>query len=294
MPANLRPTLVTFFLVLVGSAPFAAYATDGADALKKRYEAASAELAKNDFGRPLELQSSDKDSRVSGEVLARLDQPLPALRAALEDPHRWCEIMLLTPSISQCTAQDGKSAQLQVRLARRYDQAPKDGVKAQFAFHPKSTGDAHYSAVELDADKGPMGTSAYRIEVEALALDEKRSVLRMAYSYRYGLKASLATKAYLATKGGDKVGFTRIDDPADKDARIGGMRGSVERNAMRYYLAIEAHVAESKEGATPSQRATASLDRWLETIAKFPRQLAEPDPDAYRRVKRERLAAKVS
>lgn len=277
------------FLVLLCIEATCAHAAEGVDALRQRYEAASAALAKNDFGRPIVLESSDKDRRVRGEVLARLDQPLPALRAALEDPQRWCEIMLLTPSITQCVAQPGSPAQLQVRLGRRFDQAPKDGVKAQFAFHPRPSSNDHYSHVELTADKGPLGTTDYRIEVEAMALDDKRSVLRMAYSYAYGLKASLATKAYLATKGGDKVGFTHVDGANDKSALIGGMRGSVERNAMRYYLAIEAHVAESRDRETPAQRLNASLDHWLEAIAKYPRQIAESDPDAYRRVKRERF-----
>jgi hypothetical protein len=292
MIANCRRWFVVVLFCLV--AMHAHAGGDGADALRQRYDAASAALANNDFGRPLVLESSDADHRVRGEVLARLDQPLPALRAALEDPQRWCEIMLLTPSITQCVAQAGTPAQLRVRLGRRFDQAPEDGVKAQFSFHPKPSSNDRYSAVQLDADKGPMGTSDYRIEVEALALDDQRSVLRMAYSYRYGLKASLATKLYLATKGGDKVGFTHVDDPGVEDALIGGMRGSVERNAMRYYLAIEAHVAESKESDTPSQRLKASLDRWLEAIAKYPRQIAESDPEAYRRVKRERFAATAS
>lgn len=264
-------------------------AEGGADALRQRYEAASAEMKKSDFGRPMVLASSDADSRVRGEVLALIDQPLPALSKALQDPRRWCEIMLLTPSISRCEAQTGADAHLAVRLSRKYDQPPDKGIPARFAFHPQKTSDDRYTAVQLDADKGPVGTSDYRIEVEALALDDRQSVLRMAYSYRYGLKASLATKAYLATKGGDKVGFTRVDG-GKGDQRVGGMRGSVERNAMRYYLAIEANVAQAKADEAAASRLTASLDRWLDAIAHFPRQLAEPDPTAYRRVKKELFA----
>jgi hypothetical protein len=281
-------------LLLLAGAHTGVHAADavGADALRQRYEAASAEMAKSDFGRPMILQSSDTDSRVRGEVLALLDQPLPAVQKALQDPARWCEIMLLTPSISRCEAQHGSPAHLAVRLSRKFDQPPDKGAAARFAFHPQASNE-RYTAVELDAEKGPIGTSDYRIEVEALALDERRSVLRMAYSYRYGLKASLATKAYLATKGGDKVGFTRVDGQGD--ARVGGMRGSVERNAMRYYLAIEANVAQSAANTpAPAARLTASLDRWLDAISQYPRQLAEPDPAAYRRVKQALFKTQVA
>lgn len=284
-------------LLIVGGTT-SSRAADGngaSDALRQRYDAASAAMARSDFGRPMVLESSDQDSRVRGEVLALLDHPLAAVQQALQDPRRWCEIMLLTPSISRCEAQArGASAQqLAVRLSRRFDQPPDDAAKVHFAFHPQTAADARYTAVRLDADSGPLGTSAYRIEVEALALDERRAIVRMAYSYRYGLKASLATKAYLATKGGGKVGFTRVED-RQGDVRVGGMRGSVERNAMRYYLAIEANVAQSDHDPAPAERLKASLDRWLEAIARYPRQLAEPDPAAYRRVKRELFTQRVA
>lgn len=260
-----------------------------AQALRLRFESQRAAMADSDFGRPLRLESSDRDRRARGEVLALLEQALTDLDRALQDPWRWCEIMLLTPSISRCEVQDDNPPRLEVRLARRFDQMPQEGIAAQFAFHRQAS-DAHYSAVRLEADEGPIGTSDYRIEVEALALDPERSVVRMAYSYRYGLMASLASKAYLAGKGGGKVGFTRIGGAQD-DARIGGMRGSVERNAMRYYLAIEAHVAQAVVGPeAPSSRLAGSLERWLEAIARHPHQLAETDPKAYRRVKHERFA----
>lgn len=288
-----RLAVAGVFLVLAtGSGTAAGDGTgDGsaADELRQRYEAARAEMSQSDFGRPMVLESSDADRRVRGDVLAELDQPIDAVSQALEDPRRWCEIMLLTPSISRCEAQD-QPPRLAVRLSRRYDQSPDEGVPAEFAFHPQP-GDARYTAVGLGAERGPLGTSDYRIEVEALALDDRRTVLHMAYSYRYGLKARLATKAYLATKGRDKVGFTHVDG-GSSDARVGGMRGSVERNAMRYYLAIEANVAQAQ--APDTKRMEASLDHWLKSIARFPRQLAESDPDDYRRVKRERFAQQAA
>ncbi len=308
--AVLPGLIVVFFVVLSAHGPASAAeevgrAAENTDAaadagsaearakvLRSRHSAAQSALATSEFGRPLILKSSDADNKVRGEVLAVIDQPMSRLRSALTDPNRWCEILLLTPSIAGCRAQQGSPITLAVRLARRYDQDAKDAFAASFAYTPVAS-TLDYFAVELDADKGPVGTTKYRIEVEGLALDGGHSVLRMSYSYRYGLKASLATKAYLATKGGDKVGFTRESPDGDPNVLIGGMRGSVERNAMRYYLAIETNVAQG-DSAEPLARFEASLDAWLSAIGRYPRQLKETDADIYRRAKREQFATRLT
>ncbi len=52
----------------------------------------------------------------------------------------------------------------------------------------------------------------------------------------------MATRAYLATAGRDKVGFS-IQGYADGEpVYIGGTGGIIERNAMRYYLALKAYL----------------------------------------------------
>ncbi|MDT4876423.1 hypothetical protein FQZ97_1118590 [compost metagenome] len=95
--------------------------------------------------------------------------------------------------------------------------------------------------MRLEAEDGPLGTRRYRIKLEAVALDERRSFLHLSYSYAYGLAARLATQAYLATLGRNKVGFSIVAHDAEgQPVYIGGMRGVIERNTMRYYLAIEA------------------------------------------------------
>ena len=245
----------------------------------RQLHAQSAEALKTSaFGRPLTLQSADDKGTLRGEVLVEIAHPLQRVRAMLEDPAAWCEVMLLTPNMSACAVEQGDGKQLAVRLSRSFDQPAKEAYAASFAFK-LITSTPDYSHLQLTADRGPIGTRNYRFDVEALALDDKRSVLRMAYSYSYGLKASLATKAYLATKGSDKVGFTALPD----GSKVGGMRGSVERNAMRYYLAIETRTSQSGDG-TPASRFESSLDGWLAAIEPYP-QLQETDSAAYRAAK---------
>ena len=109
--------------------------------------------------------------------------------------------------------------------------------------------------------------------------------MRLGYSYGFGMAGKLAMRAYLATAGADKVGFTRDGD--GKGARphyIGGMRGAVERNAMRYYLAIDAYLDSLR--APPDQRPERRLNAWFDATERYPQQLHEMDKKTYVATKR--------
>ena len=74
--------------------------------------------------------------------------------------------------------------------------------------------------------------------------------MHLSYSYGSGVAGRLAMQGYLATAGADKVGFTVTGrDGSGQPIYIGGVRGAIERNAMRYYLAIDAHLASLQRAA---------------------------------------------
>ena len=56
---------------------------------------------------------------------------------------------------------------------------------------------------------------------------------------------------------------------------------------MRLYLAIDAYLDALDRPV--AQRRDRSLRTWLDALARYPRQLAEADPSAYLKAKRERL-----
>ena len=90
---------------------------------------------------------------------------------------------------------------------------------------------------------------------------------------------------YLGTVARDKVGFTRLHPTNTDDAAfVGGMRGIVERNTMRYYLAIDAYL--DSLAAPAAQQLDRRLQAWFDATERFPRQLHEVDRDAYLRMKR--------
>ncbi len=139
--------------------------------------------------------------------------------------------------------------------------------------------------MRLDAATGPVGTRDYRIIVSAIPVDGGKTFLHLSYSYGYGMAGKIAMQAYLGTVGADKIGFTVTGrDAGGRPLYIGGMRGAVERNAMRYYLAIDAYLDSL---AIPrEQQVERRINAWFTATERFPRQLHEMDRGTYVSMKR--------
>ncbi len=274
-PANRRlgPTLALCAL-LAG----AAHAQDAA-ALHARFDALQDKLAHNAYGRPLVLQSTQTSDRLEGEVYARVDQPYAAVQKGLEGTQNWCGILILHLNVKMCHA---LPAGLDMALGRKYDQPVDDAYKLHFDYKPMADG-ADYLRTELTSGDGPLGTRDYRIAVEAAPLDAAHTMLHMSYAYGFGFTAKVAMNAYLSTAGADKVGFSVAGQDGDgKPTYVGGVRGLVERNTMRYYLAIDDYVA-APAPAQLEQR----LSSWFDATERYPRQLHELDKAEYVAMKRE-------
>jgi hypothetical protein len=265
----------------------AAAATADADPAELRalYAASVDRLRDSPFGRPLWIASSEADRRLEGEIRAVVEHPFTEVET-LADPAHWCELLTLLPNIRQCRAAPD-DRQLTLWFARRFDQPPADTQPVRFEMRTRAVRGTHLEVV-LQAKEGPLGTSDYRVELGAVPVDKDRAFLRVRYGYAYGLSARLAAGGYLATRGRDKAGFTVVaSDAAGAPEYIGGLRGAVERNAMRLYLAVDAHLDALDQPI--AQRRGHSLRTWLDAIARYPRQLAEDDRSAYLEAKRERL-----
>jgi len=113
-----------------------------------------------------------------------------------------------------------------------------------------------------------------------------RSFLHLSYSYAYGAIARAAMQAYLSTAGAHKVGFTAEGkDDAGRPMLVRGMRGVMERNTMRYYLAIEAYLRAL--GAGPEEREGRMIEEWFAAVERYPRQLHEIERAEYVSMKRQ-------
>ena len=270
----LAPALALSVLALAG----AARAQDAAS-LHAKFDSLQDKLAHNAYGRPLVLQSTQTSDRLEGEVHARVDQPYAVVQKGLQGTQNWCGILILHLNVKMCHAQP---AGLDMALGRKYDQPVDDAYKLHFDY--KSVADGpDYLRAELTSGDGPLGTRDYRIAVEAAPLDAGHTMLHMSYAYGFGFAAKVAMNAYLSTAGSDKVGFSVTGQGSDgKPSYVGGVRGLVERNTMRYYLAIDDYVA-APAPAQLEQR----LSAWFDATERYPRQLHEMDKPEYMAMKRD-------
>ncbi len=249
-----------------------------ATALLEKHAELASQLAGSPYGRPLYLESSETSSMVNGNAYAILDSPFSAVSATLKSPKRWCDVMILHLNTKYCRAtSDTSPSVLNVNIGKKTEQELADAFALEFAFRLASASPTYLSA-QLNADKGPLGTSNYRIELRAMPLPEGKTFMHLRYSYGYGMAGKLAMQGYLATLGSGKVGFTQVGQ-GQKQGYVGGMRGAVERNTMRYYLAIEAYLASL--GRPADQQFNARLDHWFNATEQYARQLHEVDKSSY-------------
>ncbi|MBL0088813.1 MAG: hypothetical protein IPP44_19935 [Ideonella sp.] len=252
--------------------------------LRARYDAARTQSVRNTFDRPVYLQSTEASDKLQGDVYALIGQPYDTVRQALARPGPWCSILILHLNVKYCRASNqGGRDLLDAGVGRKFDQPLSDVHWVRFDHRVISVGD-DYLQVELQAPTGPLGTKDYRIMVEAMPFAERQSLLHMTYAYGFGLTARLAMQAYLATVGSDKVGFSIVGQRADgQPIRVGGLRGVLERNTMRYYLAVESHLGAA---ALPvAQQLPKSLQDWFAATERYPQQLHEIERDDYLQMK---------
>ena len=258
----------------------------GPAALVARHASLGPQLAANAFGGPLVLQSDEPPRRIEGDVYAVLEHPLASVSTALSDPGRWCEILILHLNTKYCRPADLQGGQrVQLRVGRKEPQAVDAASLLDFAWRPPHARNDYFS-VQMDAPEGPYDTREYRLFAEAVPLPGGRTFLHLGYGMGYGGASRLAMQLYLGTVGRDKVGFTRLPG-AGPQAYVDGLRGVVERNTMRYCLAIDAYL--DSLAAPAGQQLERRLQAWFDATERYPRQLHEVSRDAYLRMKRDEV-----
>ena len=267
----------TIFVVAVFSAVTATAAAGAesspaagsAAALRASSAALRAEIEKSSFGQPLHLQSMQTSDRLQGDIHALIEHPYARVQAALASSKNWCDILILHPNVKRCRVNaidtHGESS-LTVSLGRAES-------AVQFSYQAAAV-TTDYLDVRLHSPSGPLGTSDYRIRLQAAPMDAQRTILHLGYSHAYGARAKLAMNAYFGTLARGKVGFTIIDrTPQGAPVYISGFRGGLERNAMRYYASIESYLHGLS--APPQQQLERRLRHWYAYTERYPLQLQE-------------------
>jgi hypothetical protein len=274
-------------LLLIGATGIACATVAEADpavTLRAIFTSLEEQLRLNQFKRPLVLDSAETSNGLKGDIYAIVDYPFGAVSAGLNNPDHWCDVMLLHINTKYCHVAIGASgSMLRVNIGKKTPEELADTARVEFIYRVAAA-TPEYFEIMLNAKDGPMGTSDYRILLEAVALPNSKTFLHLTYSYAMGFVGRLAMQTYLATVGSGKVGFTVIGKRADGQPEyIGGVRGVVERNTMRYYLAIDTFLGAAS--AAPAMQFEKRLQAWFMAVEQYPRQLHEVDLSEYLEMK---------
>ncbi len=271
--------MVRASLLCAALACSAAHAQDSG-ALRARHAALQAQLADNPFGRALHVESAVAGGAHKGDIYAVLDKPYGRVAPARAGAANWCEILALQVNVKRCDASSGVGGENLAAYITRKARDPVDGAhRVDFRFDAPSPG-ADYLRVSMSARSGPVGTRDYQIVLEAAPLASGRTFVRMSYAYTLGTMARFAMDAYLAGAGRDKVGFSVVERlPDGRPVYVDGVRGVIERGAMRYYLAVEAYL--DSLAAPPAQRLEARLRNWYAATSRYPQLHEQVGRDEY-------------
>ena len=228
------------------------------------------------------IESSEGPQRARAEVYALLPHAWPTLAAALREPQQWCDALLPHVYVRRCTA---GADTLTLQVVTRAD-APTDQAEALPLFFRVST-EAGYLKAALNAEHGPLGLRDLNIVFEAIPAGASASFVHFSYQAGTSTVGGWVMQAYLATRGRDKVGFSAAEGEAPGTIR--GTRGVVERNAMRYHLALAAYL--DSLARPEAERAEYRLGAWFDATERYPRQLHETEREAYLAMKRRDLPA---
>jgi hypothetical protein len=255
-----------------------------AHALRARHAALRAQLADNPFGRPLYVESGESSGGHKGAIYAVIEQPFKQVGAALRRAAQWCEVLVVQANVKNCEASNRSREALSLFVARKPADPPDRAYRVDFRYDVPAA-EPDYLHVALNAPDGPLGTTDYRIRLEAAPLDPDRTFLHLAYSYTLRSAARMGMSMYLGSSGRDKVGFSVVDrTPEGRPVYVGGVRGVVERNTMRYYLALEAYLGTL--GAPAEERTEKRLRAFHAGLERHPRQLHELELAEYLEIKR--------
>jgi len=248
-----------------------------------------------------DVDSSEQDGRFVGEIRARIGHPFATVAQALAASREWCAFAILHPNVKGCICETSSEGERVTLYA-----GPKRGANLEDAYPIRysfvtSAPTPQRIEIRLNAVAGPLRTRDYEFSITAEPAGDRTTRLVVRYAYRPSMESRLATAGYLATVGAGKHGFTIVGRDASGRAQyIGGVRGIVERNAMRQLLAVEAYLDTRAREAT--QRDRARFERFHALTEQHAEQLHELERDEYlalktveyeRQLERQRVADAV-
>lgn len=234
-------------------------------------------LQNNLLGFPVYVTSSVKNSLGIGDIYGIFDLDFTTLHHFFAEPTRWCNALILHIYIKSCVLHNPayvkhqEAALFNVYLGTKDYAKPDDVFRFQYQLKQHDISD-EYVKIVLSAEDGPIDTNNYVIIFEAMPISPTQSLIHFRYEANYGFFARSAVSVYLATVGRRHVGFSTIDTNAEaQPIFIKGLRGVIERNAMRYVISVVSYL--QADNTDPNQWLESSLKRWYHYSEIFRAQL---------------------
>ncbi len=254
----------------------------GETSLLERYEELRNGMGTTLPDTTISLASSEQGEELSADVASIIAHPFSEVAASLAQVENWCQFMPLHFNVKACTyQQDDEKEVLTLYSGRKTYQSPEESFEMTYHFQSSRTTDG-VLAIHLLADRGPVNTRDYRLELQVQQVEEG-TLIHIHSSYRPSTLSTLLTRGYLSTLGRDKVGFSRTEQDGEWQY-VQGIRGVIERNIMRYHLAVDSYL--STRTLPEDARYQAALISWFRQSENYPEQLHEMDETDYLRIKR--------
>jgi hypothetical protein len=226
------------------------------------------------------VESLEQDDKVHVDVYGIFPHPFGTVANVLKVPANWCDIVSLHPNVKACTYDERpETGLLTFYIGKKEYQSPEESQPVVYRYR-NVVQQKGYVDITLSSDEGPFGTRNHTMRFEALPLDNGKTFVHVSYEYSDSLTLRLAGKVYFATLGRSKVGFTVTGaDKSGQPVYIGGPRGAVERNAVRYYFAIQSfmNTLYTPEKILFSMRS----GQWYDLTSRYKRQLYDLDRNDY-------------
>lgn len=286
---NTLPQLILFMvaaacLFFAGSVSAGDKPRQGEALLLDTYQRNLTRLEKNGFGLPLFLESKEQGDRVHVDVYGLFAYPFKRVADGLKAPASWCDIVSLHPNVKACTYREQSGTWLLTFYLGNKDYHPPEEARQVIYQFKNIDQQKGYVNTLLNAASGPFGTGDHRLRFEAIPIDGGRTFVHVSYDYRDSIALRLAAKAYFATIGRGKIGFTVTrTDELGNPVYIGGPRGAIERNAVRYFLAIQSFMDSwtYPENTLFSRRSST----WYDLANQYRKQLFDLDKHDYLAIK---------
>jgi hypothetical protein len=228
-------------------------------------------------GKQIYIQSEKTGDKLKAEIYAISQSKFLDISNALSKPENWCEFMPLHLNIQSCIYTLSEEPTVVFYVGRKFYEPPDEDYVLKYRFQITENQTDRFR-VQLTADKGPYETSNYIIIIEAILIGNE-TLIHMAFSYNGSIISNSATAAYLSTTGRDKVGFSFVGQNTGSPVYVKGVQGIIERNVMRYFLALSVYL--DTINLNSSDKFIRRAEAWYDLTEQYATQLHELNKQEY-------------